>query len=77
MIQHTGALAGAADHARRHAGKSGESYYQVIGGVRYDREVLDECRRAVGDDGRIDLEEARLVVMDVMDGPHKMQGRDT
>ena len=29
----------------------------------------------MGDDGRIDLEEARLVVMDVMDGPYKMQGR--
>ena len=69
------ARVGPATNVATRAGKSGESYYQVIGGVRYDREVLDECRRAVGDDGRIDLEEARLVVMDVMDGPYKMQGR--
>ena len=53
----------------------GVSYYQVIKGVRYDRKVLDDCRRAVSDDGLIDLEEARVVVMDIMDGPYKMQGR--
>ena len=50
-------------------------YFKVIDGMRYDRKVLDDCRAAVNDDGVIDLEEAKTIVADVMDGPRRMQGR--
>jgi|AntAceMinimDraft_1070359.scaffolds.fasta_scaffold10375_2 hypothetical protein len=31
--------------------RSGTSYYQVIDGNRYDRKVLDDCRRSMNNDG--------------------------
>jgi hypothetical protein len=53
----------------------GKSYYQVIDGEWYDRKVLEDCRRlmAVGD--VITLEEAKLIIKDVYDGPVKIQKR--
>ena len=35
------------------------------------RQVLDDCRRSMNNDGIIDLEEARIIVLDVLDGPRR------
>jgi hypothetical protein len=43
--------------------------------VRYDRKVLEDCEASVNDDGVIDLNEARRVVADVLDGARREQGR--
>ena len=48
-----------------------KSYYQVIDGVRYDRKVLDDCRRYEAVDGGISLDEAKSIMMDIIDGPTK------
>ena len=45
------------------------SYYEVIDGVKYDRKVLDACRRSEADDGFISLDEAKAILTDVVDGP--------
>ena len=66
-------MASASDGERR--GRNGTSYYQVIDGVRYDRKVLDDCRLFQKSEGRIDLQEAERVFVDVFDGPVKMQER--
>ncbi len=50
-------------------------YFKVIDGVRYDRKVLEDCEASVNDDGVIDLNDARRVVADVLDGPRREQGR--
>jgi len=52
-------------------GSSGKGYYQSINGKKYDRKVLDDCRRSMNNDGIIDLEEARMIVLDVLDGPRR------
>ena len=59
----------------RGAGAKASSYYRVVDGVRYDRKVLEDCEASVNDDGVIDLNEARRVVADVLDGPRREQGR--
>ena len=59
----------------RGAGAKASSYYRVVGGVRYDRKVLEDCEASVNDDGVIDLNDARRVVADVLDGPRREQGR--
>ena len=51
------------------------SYYRTIAGVRYDRKVLEDCEASVGDDGVIDLDEAKQIVEDVLDGAVKVQKR--
>ena len=43
--------------------------------MKYDRKVLDDCRASVNDDGVIDYDEARRIVMDILDGPRRMQKR--
>ena len=43
--------------------------------MRMDRKVLDDCRESVNDDGVIDLDEARRIVADVLDGPRRVQRR--
>ena len=55
--------------------RAGSSYYQVIDGVKYDRKVLDDCRASVNDDGVIDYDEARRIVMDILDGPRDAEAR--
>jgi hypothetical protein len=45
------------------------SYYEVIDGVKYDRKVLDACRRSEAEDGFISLDEAKAILTDVVDGP--------
>ena len=47
----------------------------MIDGVHMDRKVLDDCRESVNDDGVIDLDEARRIVADVLDGPRRVQRR--
>jgi len=69
------AAASARPAAARGKGAKPKSYYRVVGGVRYDRKVLEDCEAAVDDDGVIDLAEARRVVADVLDGPRRAQAR--
>ena len=71
------AAAGARPPGRPQRGKraTASSYYRVVGGVRYDRKVLEDCEASVDDDGVIDLGEARRIVADVLDGPRRAQGR--
>jgi hypothetical protein len=51
------------------------SYYETIGGVRYDRAVLDACRACVDEDGFISKTDAEKIVALVTDGPRKKRTR--
>ena len=47
-----------------------ESYYKVIGGERYDREILDIAEKSVDGqgDGRISIEDAHQLFEAIIDG---------
>lgn len=54
--------------------KSGTSYYKIIDGVKYDRKVLDDCAAYEKNDGEIDLDEAKAILGDLLDGPARKVG---
>ena len=54
--------------------RSGTSYYKVIDGVKYDRKVLDDCVAYEKNNGEIDLEEAKRIMGDLLDGPARKVG---
>ena len=41
---------------------------RYVEGKRYDRKVLDDCRKSMNNDGVIDVQEAKEIVADVLDG---------
>ena len=47
------------------------SYYETIQGLKYDRTALDAAREAVAGrgDGRVSLDDARLIAASLKDGP--------
>ena len=53
---------------------SGTSYYKVIDGVKYDRKVLDDCAAYEKNDGEIDIDEAKSILGDLLDGPKRKVG---
>mmetsp|Transcript_20965 Transcript_20965/g.33942 ORF Transcript_20965/g.33942 Transcript_20965/m.33942 type:complete len:150 (-) Transcript_20965:167-616(-) len=53
---------------------SGTSYYKIIDGVKYDRKVLDDCAKYEKNDGSIDIDEAKLILSDLLDGPARKVG---
>lgn len=57
------------------ASEFGTSYYEVIDGVKYDRKVLNDCRRYEAEDGCINLDEAKSIMFDIIDGPTKQMVR--
>lgn len=54
--------------------RSGTSYYKVIDGVKYDRKVLDDCAAYEKNNGEIDLDEAKRIMGDLLDGPKRKVG---
>ena len=51
------------------------SYYETVGGVKYDRAVLDACRACVDEDGFISKTDAEKIIALVKDGPRKTRTR--
>jgi len=49
-------------------GWSGSSYYQTIDGMKLDRGIIDECRKAVAGDGRVTVDDAKKVFVEIADG---------
>eukprot|EP00931_Biecheleriopsis_adriatica_P056279 TRINITY_DN33348_c0_g1_i1.p1 TRINITY_DN33348_c0_g1~~TRINITY_DN33348_c0_g1_i1.p1 ORF type:complete len:491 (+),score=162.86 TRINITY_DN33348_c0_g1_i1:50-1474(+) len=47
---------------------TGKSYYKVIGGVRYDRELLEMAEAATKSAGKVSLEEAQQLFHSALDG---------
>ena len=50
------------------------SYYKVVNGVKLDRKVIEDCEAFQKNDGAIDMEEAKRVFQDIVDGPKRRVG---
>ena len=57
------------------AEKKKTSYYETVGGAKYDRAVLDACRACVDEDGFISKTDAEKIIALVKDGPRKTRTR--
>jgi hypothetical protein len=49
-------------------GWSGSSYYETIDGMKLDRGIIDACRGAVAGSGRVSVDDAKKVFVEVADG---------
>merc|ERR1719183_3152562 len=49
-------------------GWSGSSYYETIDGMKLDRGIIDACRGAVAGSGRVSVDDAKKVFVEIADG---------